>query len=445
MQDEELRLKKFIESVLDGRVIKLERQARWRKAWFADVELNGEIIPLYIRGDKQLDAEPYPGLGREAAILQLLEAGGVPVPHIYGVCEDPIAIVMDLSAGDRNVDKAASDDERRNIAEQYIEALAKMHSLDLQPFVDAGIALPQGPAETVLAYVDANQHLYDRTKRRPEPMIEFALRWLRRNVPQNRTRAAFIHCDAGQFLFENGKLNVLYDFEASHIGDPLADLASLRGRNGFEPMGADMPHLLRHYAKVTGEPIDQFALSYHTAAFSLTAVMSLAGLLCEPEKHTLQTEYLIWNLMTRRSALWALAECMGVTITQSAAPSTPQSRNSIIIDVLEQALTRIEPNTDLEKYQLQSAQVLAQWLRCVDAGGRITGDQDLARIGEIIGHTPRDWLEADAELERFVLTAGPEHDVILLNYFARQLEDQIAVAAPIKARLEGYALEPIQL
>jgi hypothetical protein len=149
--------------------------------------------------------------------------------------------------------------------------------------------------------------------------------------------------------------------------------------------------------------------------------------------------------MTRRSALWALAECMNVKIAPSVAPVAPPSRNSVIIDVLEQSLRRVEPGSDLDKYQLESSQVLAQWLRCVDAAGRITERQDLARIAEIIGHTPSDWLEADAELERFVLQAGPEHDVMLLNYFARQLEDQIAVAAPIKARLEGYALEPIRL
>src|SRR5690606_6277115 len=298
MSAEEERLKTFIESVTAGRVVSLQRQTRWRKAWCADVERDGERLPLYIRGDKQLDAEPYPGLDRETEILRLLEAGGISVPHVYGMCLDPVAIVMDMSPGVRDVSQASNDEERRSVAEQYIEQLAKMHSLDLAPFVAAGITRPQGAAQTVLAYVDANQHLYDRTKRRPEPMIEFALRWLRRNVPQQRTRAAFIHGDAGQFLFQNGRVTALYAFEASHIGDPLADLASLRGRNGFEPLGADMSHLLKHYAKITGEPIDTFALSYHTAAFMLTAVMALAGLLCEPDKHVLQTEYLVWNLMT---------------------------------------------------------------------------------------------------------------------------------------------------
>src|ERR1700728_3848697 len=129
MLPEESRLSAYIESVVGGRVVSLTRQARWRKAWFATVERDGRTLPLYIRGDKQLDAEPYPGLEREADILRLLDTHGVITPHVYGVCRDPIAIIMDLSPGERDMRKAADDNERLSIARQYIEALAKMHSL----------------------------------------------------------------------------------------------------------------------------------------------------------------------------------------------------------------------------------------------------------------------------------------------------------------------------
>jgi hypothetical protein len=65
---EEQRLRVQIERLVGGHVVSLERQARWRKAWYATVAQAGEMVPIYVRGDKQLDAEPFPGLGREAAI-----------------------------------------------------------------------------------------------------------------------------------------------------------------------------------------------------------------------------------------------------------------------------------------------------------------------------------------------------------------------------------------
>lgn len=113
---EESRLVARIEELLGATVTTLEREPRWRTAWRATVECDGGSVRLYLRGDKQIDAEPYPGLHREAAILQALEAGGIPVPHVYGMCEDPITIVMADVPGTRDVSLAADDAQRERIA-----------------------------------------------------------------------------------------------------------------------------------------------------------------------------------------------------------------------------------------------------------------------------------------------------------------------------------------
>src|SRR6202050_4383049 len=104
--DEERRLVPQIENLVGGRIVSLERQPRWRKAWYAVVEREGVGVPIYVRGDKQIDAEPYPGLGREAAILRLFAAGGLPVPRVYGMTQDPMSIVMERVRGTRDVGQA---------------------------------------------------------------------------------------------------------------------------------------------------------------------------------------------------------------------------------------------------------------------------------------------------------------------------------------------------
>src|ERR1700683_3642398 len=254
--DEDARLKPQIERLVGGRITSLERQPRWRKPWYAVVERAGETVPIYVRGDKQIDAEPYPGLDREAAILHLFEVNHLPVPEVYGMTRDPIGIVMERVPGTRDIARALDDAERRNVAEQYIEVLARMHALDVAPFVAAGIALPQGAEQTALSYLKANIVLYRRTKRGAQPLVEFALKWMQRNAPLHRNSPRILHGAPGQFLFEAGRLTCIYDFEATHIGDPLADLAALRTRHGTEPLGADPTHLIRHYAALTGCPID---------------------------------------------------------------------------------------------------------------------------------------------------------------------------------------------
>jgi aminoglycoside phosphotransferase (APT) family kinase protein len=445
VDDEEARLKPQIERLVGGRVTSLERQPRWRKAWFAVVERDAHIVPIYVRGDKQIDAEPYPGLDREAAILRLFGANDLPVPRVYGMTQNPIGIVMDRVPGTRAVEHAVDDAERRSIAEQYIAVLARMHGLDTAPFVAAGVALPQGPEETALAYLNANIVLYRRTKRGAQPLVEFALKWMQRNVPMHRNTPRILHGDPGQFLFEAGRLTCIYDFEASHIGDPLADLAALRTRHGTEPLGADPSHLIRHYAALTGRAIDLPALSFHTAAFMLTAVMALAGPLTEPRPQEMQLEYLTWDLMTRRAMLWAMAECLGVTITPPPATTLPEGRSSLVARVLEATLQRIDPNTDMGATDKASAAALIGWVRGQAAAGAVHEAADLDRAGAILGYTPKDWQAADAALERFVLDAGPEHDSMLFDYFVAQTEDRVADALSIQPRLAQYALPRIVL
>jgi aminoglycoside phosphotransferase (APT) family kinase protein len=445
MGDEELRLAPQIERLVGGRIVSLERQPRWRKAWYAVVDRDGVGVPIYIRGDKQIDAEPYPGLDREAAILGLFRANDLPVPRVYGMTENPIGIVMDRVPGTRDVDHAADDAERRSVAEQYIAVLARMHSLDTAPFVSAGMVQPKGPADTAMSYLDANIVLYRRTKRGAQPLVEFALKWMRRNVPMHRDMARVLHGDPGQFLFEAGRLTCIYDFEATHIGDPLADLAALRTRHGTEPLGADPGHLIRHYAALTGRPIDPAALSFHTAAFMLTAVMALAGPLTDPRPQEMQLEYLTWDLMTRRAMLWAMAECRGVTITPLPLTPLPEGRSALVSRVLEATINRIEPKTVMGAADKASAATLIGWVRGQAGAGAAHDAADLARAAAILGYRPSNWQATDAALERFVEDAGPEHDSILFDYFVAQTEEWVAEALSIQPRLTQYALPRIIL
>jgi phosphotransferase family enzyme len=323
--------------------------------------------------------------------------------------------------------------------------LARMHRLDTAPFVTAGIAQPIGAEAIALSYLDAHKHLYARTKRGAQPLVEWALGWVRRNVPHHRDVACVVHGDPGQFLFADSRLTCIYDFEATHIGDPLHDLAALRVRHGTEPLGADVNHLIAHYARVSGTPVDLPVLSFHTAAFMLASVLALAGPLTDPQPADMQLEYLIWDLMTRRAMLWAIAECMGVTIQPTAPLALPATRSARTGRVLDATLGRIEPASATGSADLAAARTLALWAQAAAAFGPAREQADLDRAAAILGTRPHDWREADIALERFVATAGADQDAALFAYFAAQTEDLVAEALPVQSRLAHYALEPVRL
>ena len=68
----------------------------------------------------------------------------------------------------------------------------------------------------------------DKDERVPQPIIRAAIRWLRRNPPPGPPRLSAVHGDyrTGNFLYDSdGEIHGILDWEMSHLGDPLEDLA----------------------------------------------------------------------------------------------------------------------------------------------------------------------------------------------------------------------------
>jgi aminoglycoside phosphotransferase (APT) family kinase protein len=426
-------------------VISLERQIRWRPAWFADVERGSELLHLHVRGDRNSDILPFPELRREADILQVLEAHDIPVPHIWGVCPDPIAIVMDSVPGTRNVSEAANDTERRSVARQYATAVAAMHKIPVEEFVKRGLELPQGPQEIALAGLAAYGPLYAKTKKKPEPLIEFALRWLRSNVPRHRTRAAFIQFDSGQFLFAGGKLTGLYDFEFAMLGDPMTDLATMRMRESYEPLGDELRNIYRHYEEAYGEPIDIPVLRFHNALFSTVSCMQIAGAVADPQPGGPHAVYLEWDLALRRALITILAECMGLTVPAVQALTVFPGESFVRLQMLQDAIEQIECAPGMPQAHKQSALSLVEYLQRSDCAAAELNRLASEEVAEFLGRHYPEPRERDAALERFVQSAGAEHFEKLLQYFARQIERQVAAlgSTAIGRSASRVSLSPI--
>ncbi|MDB5686479.1 MAG: hypothetical protein JWR77_1068, partial [Rhizorhabdus sp.] len=239
----------------------------------------------------------------------------------------------------------------------------------------------------------------------------------------------------------------IYDFESTHLGDPVHDLAALRLRHGSEPLGAEPAHLIRHYAKVTGVPVDPHALSFHTASFMLASVMSMAGPLSCMADEALQVEYLIWDLTCTRALMWAIAELLGETITPAAPlPGRSRGRSAVVGRALRGTIARMQAGADSRQaMDATSAAHLAEWIEAASAPAAAHEAADLDRAVAILGTRPDDWRAADTAMERFVADAGPEQDLALFRYFAAQVEDRVSEAVPFQDRMAQYALDPVAL
>ncbi|HEY3850863.1 MAG TPA: phosphotransferase [Steroidobacteraceae bacterium] len=424
---DEYKLRACIERLTGGRVLSLKRQVRWRPAWFAEVELGGRSLHVHVRGDRNSDILPFPELRREADIIEVLETHGVAVPHIYGMCDDPVAIVMQNVPGSRDVSLAADAAQRRSVARQFIEAVAAMHHLPVDLFTAKGIKAPGNPREIALAGLEAYWPLYEKNKQGPEPLIEFAVHWLRTHVPVHRTRASFIQFDSGQFLFEDGRLTALYDFEFAMIGEPLTDLATMRMRDSYEPLGDEFRALCRHYETVTGEAIDASVLRFQNALFSTVSCMQMAGRMSAPEPGDPHDVYLEWDLALKRVLVLILAECMNVQLERPPSGAAAPALGPAMLDMLEDAVGQLQASDDMQDARRKSALKLLEYVRRAD---EFNGWLERAARTEAIpflGRRSAEGPEFEARLEDFVRTAGPEHDEGLLQYFAAQVDRRVEV------------------
>ncbi|MDB5869196.1 MAG: aminoglycoside phosphotransferase [Polaromonas sp.] len=413
----EAKLRAFVQEVIGGEITSMERQVRWRPAWFVDVLRDGELLHLHLRGDREGDVAIFPELRREADVISVLGEQGIKVPRIYGFCEDPPCILMDAVPGSRNMAEAASDEERSAIAREYMAEVAAMHRLPVEPFVAKGVHLPQGAEEIALVGLDAYMPLYQRTKSRPEPMLEFVIGWLRRNAPQHRTRASFIQFDSGQFHFKDGKITGLYDFEFSMIGDAMTDIATMRMRNSIEPLGDAFPVLCRHYEEFSGEKVDHAAVEFHTLQFATLGSMQFTGTVGVPQPGDAHSVYLEFDLALRQVMLLSMSALTGVTIAPEPPARERTGDNASLLAKLADTVARIETPSKLEESRKESAAKLIEWMVRADAMGAEMRARDLADVSALLGRPFAEWPEAEAALEVYVHNAGPEQDQRLLQLF----------------------------
>ncbi len=426
---EAAKITSWIEREIGGTVERCERQMRWRPGWFVDLRRDGTLLELYVRGDRNEEFPPWP-LEYERDVLTLLANGPVPVPKVYGFCPDPRAIVLERVAGRPNLATAASEDERRTVLDELARHMASMHALDVTPFLAAGLRKPVSAEERAIPFFLEGEKLYLRYKGAPDPRLEFVRRWVHRHLPQDREELCFAHGDPGQFVFENGHITAMLDFEWACLGDPMMDLGGLRLRALHEPMG-DIAPLFQRYVALTGRAIDRDVLGFHTVAFIANTALAISPALAHPKAGVDYPEYVNWYVVSLLFALTSIAEVKGIAIEEPALPVRSQaSRWSPVFDVMAETFgsgAEDAGSSAPDAYDRSLSLRLTRFARKLESHGAGLEDAYVRDVAELIGQPVDGWQDADRRLEQFVLDAGTEMDETLLRLFHRWCWRQIGL------------------
>jgi aminoglycoside phosphotransferase (APT) family kinase protein len=424
-----------------GKVLRLEAEPRWRAAWTADAEKDGKIVPLYVKGPREV--EPIVGVRLEGAALDVLHCHGIPAPAQYGYIPEIDAIVMERLEGQSRLENIADIAERDSVADQYVQAMVKFHALDPQLFIDAGFKPPADPNQLRLAQFNATEADYLANKRGPEPCNEFLRLWVHRNVPKGDIRPSFISGDSFQMIYHQGKLQALMDMEMACIGDPLLDLCCIRMRDLSEKTGSAAA-ITRRYAELSGKPIDMKALRFHLVAFSAVSSLMISNLLSAPTDQTDYFEYHVYYHGSLRIALEGLAEVIEAGLDTLPEPEPVTSPQTMHLKMLALAVDQLDAATDMDRYKRSKAAAEVTYLQRQDAYGAAFDAAYLEEIGTILGNRPATLDEGEARLEAFVQADNGKNDAALLRLFHRQELRQCFLAdIPQNKRLQRFLREPI--
>lgn len=170
----------------------------------------------------------YPGLPTEAQLMRAARAAGVPAPEVLHVLEEADGLgegfLMEWLDGEtlgaRIVRLPELAELRPKLAFECGRIAARIHAIDLE-----AAGLRQALAVTKPAeFIERTWERY-RQFPTPQPMIDYAGRWLLDHLPEAH-ELKLVHND-----FRNGNLMVnadgivaVLDWETAHIGDPMRDL-----------------------------------------------------------------------------------------------------------------------------------------------------------------------------------------------------------------------------
>ncbi len=429
---EDTQLATWVERELRGRVTRIVRLPRWRPAWDIDVEVGGRLVPLHARGERESTILMPLRIADEVVRHDLLEAHGLPVPHAYGLCQEPYALVMDRLPGSVDLSFAADDAERGRLIDECLELMAAVYEIPISAAAEAGMAVPSDDASTALGYFRLIEDMYDplMADAPVDPFAVFFRRWLAENAPTGRLGGSrFILYDAFQFMFADGRITGLLDFEMSHVADPMMDLAALRIRDTIKSIG-DLDGLATRYETVTGLSVDHEVVEYHSVLYNVLSVIPTGPSLALPSKGVDWLSYLAWYTNGARWAFECIAEMRGYELEPVVIPEARPTRRAPAYRHLVESLRAAAAPVTADDYERVTAGKLANHLRRVDEVGAAFDAADLDDLARVLGHRP-DPGEAEAELLDLVSTAGPECEEAIVRLLdARAQRMHFTLASP---------------
>ena len=404
------RLVGWIEGVTSGRVVGADRRpggAR-KQAWDVDVaQPGGELARLFLHVDRSDPALDPWSLHREAAVYAALKDTAVPVPELVAFSPELHAMLSVRLTGENWFSRIRDPDEQLGTAQDFMRCLAHLHRLDPATLDLPGFAKPAAVPDLVRHELDEWEQIISARGGDPTPELRFTMGWLRKNIPDYDGPCVLVQGDTGpgNFMFAGGRVVAVVDWELSHLGDPMDDIAWLSLRSVQEPF-PHLPDRLAEYEQLSGHPLAvNRVLYYRVMAEAKLLVMAhrpqAVGAEAGPQDDI--GNRMVYGMLHRRLWLEAFAEFGGFELRPPEEPP-PCDRGDLYLSALAELRDVIVPRIEdpLARQRAKGLARVIKYLAEVGAHGAFFDARELDDLSALLGHRPASVADGRAELSAAV-------------------------------------------
>ena len=406
---------RWIEAGPGGPIVALERNASRREGWVVTVARPEGPLECFLRLDRDHGVDVTI---KEAKVVEALAGHGIPVPGLFGYDEGLRAALYERVPGRPDLNNA-DPAEQRSVFEHFMEILGAWHSLDAgQLGLGDRLPWPEDAYQAAMLEVDKVE-AESRSGELGEPLVTFATEWLRRHVPADLDRVVLLQGDTGpaNFLFADGRVTAVIDWEWAHFGDPMEDLGNVAYRNMFHPSG-NLAELLPLYTRAGGPPLDYERIMYFRVQQSVRTLIALVRASVENDTNSPVAMMLAYRLINDRVTCEAIAEAMGRPLVRPAPvlDETPVPGTTLGQATAEILTTEVlaTAESDWARFRLNDLAVAVQCLdRRIRFGPRVDAlDRDA--VNSLLGTAHLELGPALAELNGAMadLMATREREVL---------------------------------
>jgi aminoglycoside phosphotransferase (APT) family kinase protein len=278
------------------------------------------------------------------------------------------------------------------------------------------------------------------------PVIALAFAWLRAHVPDDgEWPVVLVQGDTGpgNFMYADGQLVAITDWELAHWGDLHDDLAWILVRDTLERF-PDLVDRLRDYEAVSGFRIDPARLGYFRVLAQLRATIgTLAGLRSHDGRSEIAWQ-LIYNTLHTRLLAESLAAVEGVPLPDPL-PEVANGELGWVYDVALRDLREVVVPALDDPFAATRAKGLARllkYLRAVDAVGAGFAAAERDELAGLLG-TPVDDLDDGRRALCTAIVSGALHAEQVLPHCLAQAGRDTALMRGAMGVLADRHLTPV--